>query len=260
MVKAPTQDQIQKMFKCTDTFVDSMNKLDNVVAKLNTAALNLEAEFLQPQRTEHNYESKKRNLEASRKADEEVQRLIDEYEKMVIAINDNISYYNTLITYQTNMGDLTEYYNTTITTDKQKIEALKSKKAIAQRMTTYYKNKDENVSWYNYYLKILYWIISGLLIGFFVYLLFGKAKHKILAKMMEECKDPGRAGKGQGGAIDEMCNKILPTESSNTIQPGPNSDKFPVVKTGITLVFMLLTPYIIQPVVNLVKPYLFPYT
>tara|TARA_B110000046_G_scaffold93228_1_gene101208 strand:+ start:7054 stop:7761 length:708 start_codon:yes stop_codon:yes gene_type:complete len=235
MPKKPelTREQINKMISCNDTFMNSMNKLDKVVIKLNNAALNLEADFIQSPETINNYEYKKRNLEASRKADEEVQMLINEYEDIIKSINDNIHYYNTLITYQTNMDDLTEHYNKSISADKQKIEALKSKKAIAQRMTTYYKKKTENVNWYNYYLNILYWIVFSVIVGCFVYLL---------------------------GTYKTDISGSISSDISGNILTDANGNKHGIKKTGFVAAIMLFTPYILQPIVTLVKPYLYPYT
>ena len=92
-----SKDQIDKILNCQDSFMGKMQELDTVVKKLNTAALQLEADFLQPPEIAANYENKKKNIEASEKADAEIQILMDEYEKIVVAINDNIEYYNTLL-------------------------------------------------------------------------------------------------------------------------------------------------------------------
>jgi hypothetical protein len=182
-----SKDQIDKILNCQDSFMGKMQELDAVVKKLNTAALQLEADFLQPPEIAANYANKKKNIEASEKADAEIKILMDEYEKIVIAINDNIEYYNTLLNYQTNMDDLLNYYYKTIDKDKDTIEKIKSKKAIAQRMTTYYKDKTESVSWYNYYLKYLYWIVLIIIGALFAYFLFGKAKNYALAGIAIKC-------------------------------------------------------------------------
>lgn len=286
-----SKDQIDKILNCQDSFMGKMQELDAVVKKLNTAALQLEADFIQPPEIAANYENKKRNIEASEKADSEIQILIDEYEKIVIAINDNIEYYNTLLNYQTNMDDLVKYYYNTIDKDKDTIEKLKSKKAIAQRMTTYYKNKTDSVNWYNYYLKYLYWIVVIIIGLIFSYLLFGKVKNYALAGIAIKCdkmiKDyrsrninpnsnwvirlcnkskeslkkyfenntlGGGGGEGEAKVRDSSTQTVDDNNSTST-----NYFDYGIKSTGLIFFSLISIPFIILPVINFLRPYFFPY-
>lgn len=263
-----SQAQIHKILNCQDSFMGKMQDLDSVVQKLNTAALQLEADFLQPPEAASNYENKKRNLEASEKADAVVKELIDEFEKMAIAINDNIEYYNTLLNYQTNMDDLTKHYYTTIDKDKEQIEAIESKKAISQRMTTYYRKKTESVSWYNYYLKYLYWIVVIIVGGLFLYLFFGKLKNYALAGIAIKCDNMIKNYKKNGKDLKDnwliqMCEKTKFNLErhfiTNKLGGGTDDTVCGIKSTGLIFSLLIFTPYILLPVMQFIKPYLFPY-
>ena len=114
-----SKDQINKIINCQDSFLGKMQELDKVVKKLNTAALQLEADFLQPPEVTANYENKKKNQEATDRANKEVEKIKREYLLIENTINENIEHYNTLLNYQTNMYDLEKYYYKTINKDKE---------------------------------------------------------------------------------------------------------------------------------------------
>jgi hypothetical protein len=198
------------------------------------------------------------------------------------------------------MDDLTKHYYTTIDKDKEQIEAIESKKAISQRMTTYYRKKTESVSWYNYYLKYLYWIVIIIVGGLFLYLFFGKLKNYALAGIAIKCdnmiKEYERNNKDKkGNWLIRMCEKTkfnlerhfitnnlsggavsfnssatppkkgssaTPTKQGSSATPtkkGDNDVACGIKSTGLIFSLLIFTPYILLPVMQFIKPYLFPY-
>lgn len=256
-----SKDQIDKILNCQDSFLGKMQELDKVVKKLNTAALQLEADFLQPPDITANYQNKKKNQEASERANKEVDAIKDEYLLIEKTINENIEHYNTLLNYQTNMYDLEKYYYKTIDKDKDQIEKIKSKKAIAQRMTSYYKGKTESVSWYNHYLKYLYWAILTSIGILFIYLLFGKFKHIALAVITKKCRDINREhnNDSSGNWVIRLCKKMNTQNESKEITPNVTNNICGIKSTGFLLSLLIFTPYILLPIITFLKPYLYPY-
>ena len=166
------------------------------------------------------------------------------------------------------MDDLTKHYYTTIDKDKEQIEAIESKKAISQRMTTYYRKKTESVSWYNYYLKYLYWIVVIIVGGLFLYLFFGKLKNYALAGIAIKCDNMIKNYKKNGKDLKDnwliqMCEKTkINLERhfiTNKLGGGNNNTVCGIKSTGLIFSLLIFTPYILLPVMQFIKPYLFPY-
>jgi len=256
-----SKNQIDKILNCQDSFLGKMQELDKVVKKLNTAALQLEADFLHPPEVAANYQNKKKNQEAAEKANKEVDEIKKEYLLIEKTINENIEHYNTLLNYQTNMYDLEKYYYKTIDKDKDQIEKIKSKKAIAQRMASYYKDKTDSVSWYNYYLKYFYWAILISIGILFVYLLSGKFKHIAFAIITNKCRNINVENKNNSGGnwVMRFCKKISNQNKSKERTPNVTNNICGIKSTAFLLFLLIFTPHILIPTITFLKPYLYPY-
>ena len=55
---------------------------------------------------------------------------------------------------------------------RSKIQDILSNKAIANRMSTYYQNKDNTALWYRKYLGYAYWTVIAILIILIIYDLY----------------------------------------------------------------------------------------
>lgn len=259
-----SENQIKKILNCQDSFLGKMQELDKAAKKLNRAAVQLEADFLQPPEVKANYENKVKNQKAVEKATKEVDAIKKEFMLINNAINDNIGHYNTLLKYQTNMDDLEKYYYKTIDKNKNQVEKINSKKAISQRMASYYKDKTETASWYNYYLKYLYWAVLTAIGILYIYLLFGKLKHIAFIVISNKCKDISMEYKKTGKDLSSnwiirLCKKTNIKTNANKKNTNKTTNLCGIKSTEFILLLLTLTPYILLPIITFLKPYIYPY-
>ena len=162
-----TQAQINQLLNCQDMLKASLQGLAKATKNLNQATIKVEKENagLVPTSRGSPYYKKIQNSQAAKDAANAIDKIVQKYKADVERIENNIKMFESQIVYQKRMEDLINYYKNNIKTDKKKIQDLRSNKAIANRMATFYQDRDNTALWYRKYLRGGYWTVIVILLS-----------------------------------------------------------------------------------------------
>ncbi len=162
-----SQEQMKKrrIDKLRTDMINAQNKLQNSPEELKRAE---RAFYLETEGSTY-YSNMQRD-----KFKKEAQGQVDTWNKelvngMISTISNSIPYYKSQQTYSKNVDDVYKNYDSKLSDLKQKIYDTEQTKNINQRMGEFYYNNTEEVDWWTYYLKLLYYalfIISVLIFLF----------------------------------------------------------------------------------------------
>jgi len=283
-----TKAQMNQLLNCQDTLKSSFQELATATKKLNQTRLNLEKEAAgeTPTSRGSTFYNNIHNEQALKDAHGVVKKLIKQFGADMARIEKNIGFLNSQTIYERRMSDLTNYYRDNISQDRQSTEAEKSKRAIANRMTTYYSRKDESIHSVTHYMSYIYWIVFALIVGVFC---FSFVKGGYLRSSYETIKAVGRRVKGNvrkdltGGALSrapwrrrrtswrsprtswkypgKLTFNIKPKASTPVIQKAKIAEPYggSLMSSGALLLAFLLIPKLFMPVIMFLKPLFLPY-
>ena len=268
-----TTEQINKLLNCQDMLQASLRGLATATKKLNQATANIAKEATGGSISSRGspYYKKIHNSQAAKDASKTIDDIVLRYEEDMNRILTNLKFLESQIIYQEKMQDLIAYYKGNISTDKSKIQDILSNEAIANRMSTYYQNKDDTAVWYRKYLEYAYWIVITILVILIIYGLYKEdylhnAYHATVAAF-QITKDKIQK---KTSKIDKQANN-LPAGGGNRKRihrGGENAEadvgdlkdsKNPISRSAGLLTLLLIVPYIVKPLISLLKPILFPY-
>jgi len=276
-----TKAQINKLLNCQDMMKSSLQGLAVATKKLNQATANVEKENAGLALTSRGsaYYKKHHNSQKAKDAANKVDAIINKYEEHLVRIESNLQFLESQITYQDKMNDLINYYKNNISDDKSKIETVRSNKAIANRMSTYYQDKDDSAIWYRKYLRVGYWSVIIVLCIIILYSLYKgqymKNAYHATAAAISIAKDHIKTAKDKAikakTAAQEAAKKNS-EKARRSVLVGGNKDYHDaahrsLLRTKTTLPYstsllllLLLTPYVVEPIISVLKPIFFPYT
>ena len=105
--------------------------------------------------------------QAISKADERIRRMKRAYAAYTAKLERNIDYLQSLISYNSQASSLIKYYKDRLRTAGEEATALESETNVANRLSTFYNNREKSVDPWIYYLRIIYWaVFCGLLFLF----------------------------------------------------------------------------------------------
>jgi len=249
-----TQAQINQMLNCQDMLKASLQGLAKATKDLNQATIKVEKENagLVPTSRGSAYYNKIHNSQAAKDASTTIDNIVQKYKTDIERIENNIKIFESQIAYQKRMQDLINYYKNNIKTDKKKIQDLRSNKAIANRMATFYQEKDNTALWYRKYLRGGYWTVIIILCIVILYDLIAGGYVT--------------AGYHRGvGAFHRARAWVGKGKHATSVQVGGNSPALSsdkgesLIKSSYILALLLIIPYLVRPVINALKSVLFPY-
>jgi len=249
-----TQAQINQLLNCQDMLKASLQGLAKATKNLNQATIKVEKENagLVPTSRGSPYYKKIQNSQAAKDAANAIDKIVQKYKADVERIENNIKMFESQIVYQKRMEDLINYYKNNIKTDKKKIQDLRSNKAIANRMATFYQDRDNTALWYRKYLRGGYWTVIIILCIVILYHLTAggyvtAGYHRSVAAFH---RTRARFGKGKP-ATSAQVGGNSPAQSTNRGES--------IIKSSYILSLLLILPYLIVPVVKALKSVFFPY-
>lgn len=150
---------MDKILNCQDQLQSSLEGLVKATKKFNEQSLKLEKQSAGlPTSTRgspyYNMVYKKKALNA---ANNTIDKIVKDYTVDLAAIDKNIGILKSQQTYQKRMNDLIAYYKQNISTDQKQIADEKSKRAIANRMSTFYNDKTQTSKKVKTYTSYIYW-------------------------------------------------------------------------------------------------------
>jgi len=266
-----TQAQINQMLNCQDMLHDSLQGLAVATKKMNQATEQMKKENAGMATTSRGsaYYKKIQNSQAAKDAANTIDKLVQKYEENVQRVAANIRIFKSQIAYQRNMEQLIQYYNNNITKDKSRIQDIESNEAIANRMSTYYNKKDDTAVWYRKYLRTGYWIVVGvlsiiILFGLFTGNYMHEAYHATKAAY-QMARDHLTSKKGTSKSVASEKNQkggfmqdTLNIDNAKREEWKEHSQSTISTSIGV-LILLLVVPFLVQPIISLLKPVLFPY-
>ncbi len=99
---------------------------------------------------------KKKALNAANKT---IDKIVKDYTVDLAAIDKNMGILRSQAIYQKRMNDLIAYYKQNISSDQRQIADERGKRAIANRMSTFYNDKTQTSKIVKSYAKYIYWIL-----------------------------------------------------------------------------------------------------
>ena len=197
-----TKAELIKMMSCQDKIKAGLDGLAKATYKLNQAREDLVKQS-DGSATRSSYNKKIKQSQAAKNAAAKVDKITKKYNELIDQIKQHIGILESQILYKNNMQDLIQYYKKNITNDKSKIQEIESKRAISNRMTTYYHTKDEDAIWYRKYLKYGYWIAIIAVICMVLYVLWSgnyihqaffamKASYELIRDNIKSDKEPDK--------------------------------------------------------------------
>ena len=286
MPKQPTltKAQINKLLNCQDMMKSSLQGLAVATKKLNQATANVEKENAGLALTSRGsaYYKKHHNSQKAKDAANKVDAIINKYEEHLVRIESNLQFLQSQLSYKDKMDDLINYYKNNIREDKSKIETVRSNKAIANRMSTYYQDKDDTAVWYRKYLRIGYWGVIIVLCLIVLYSLYKgqymkNAYHATAAAIsiakdhIKSAKDKALKAKAAAQEAAKETAKKNAEKARRSVQVGGNKEDHDAAHRSLTraqttlpysfslLLLLLLTPYVVEPIISFLKPIFFPY-
>jgi hypothetical protein len=156
-----SKEDMDKILNCQDQLQSSLEGLLKATKKFNEESLKLEKQSAGlPSTTRgslhYNKLQKKKALNA---ANNIIDKIIKDYTVDLAAIDKNIGILKSQEIYEKRMKDLISYYKQNISHDQKEIIEEKSKRAIANRMSTFYNNKDQTSLTVKKYTSYIYWTI-----------------------------------------------------------------------------------------------------
>ena len=167
-------DQMKKVGDQAQTLVKSVNKLSTQLTEINKKRLENE-QYLALGKHGPWY-SKVAERQAKKEAEKKVARMIKNYQVDVSKLRRNINYLQALLHYNEQSTDLFNFYTEQINSAEQKIKELHGQTNVANRLSTFYHKKDDNTSPWNYYLRIIYWIVFSVISVLFLKKLYRSYK------------------------------------------------------------------------------------
>ena len=166
---------MDKILNCQDQLQSSLEGLVKATKKFNEQSLKLEKQSAGlPTSTRgspyYNMVYKKKALNA---ANNTIDKIVKDYTVDLAAIDKNIGTLKSQQTYQKRMNDLIAYYKQNISNDQREIADEKSKRAVANRMSTFYNEKTQTSKTVKSYTSYIYWgifffALAGLLRAIFM--------------------------------------------------------------------------------------------
>ena len=156
-----SKEDMNKILNCQDQLQSSLEGLVKATKKFNEESMKLEkqsAGLPSTTRGSQYYDmiQKKNALKA---ANETIDKIIKDYTVDLAAIDKNIGILKSQQIYEKRMNDLIDYYKQNISHDQKEIADEKGKRAIANRMSTFYNNKDQTSKTVKKYTRYIYWSI-----------------------------------------------------------------------------------------------------
>ena len=274
-----TKAQINQLLNCQDMLKDSLQGLAVATKKMNQATDQIKKENAGIASTSRGsaYYKKIHNSQAAKDAANTIDKLVQKYEENISRIAANIRIFDSQLAYQKNMQELIQYYKNNITKDKSRIQSIESNEAIANRMSTYYQKKEGDAVWYRKYLRTGYWIVVvilsiiilfGLFSGGYMYEAYDAtksayemARDHFKAKKTDTNKDNMSGGADEIKDSDEQRHFLdNMREKLSEFQERAKGHSQATIVTSISiLVLLLVVPFLVQPVISVLKPILFPY-
>lgn len=156
-----SKQDLDKLLNCSDQLASTFNAF-----KLATKKLNDEREKVKkqasgiPSTTKGSaYYNNIQNNKALNKANSVIDNLVKQFSVDMSNIGRNLGMLNSQVIYKKRLSDLVNYYKTNIESDKTNIQRLRSRNAIANRMSTFYNDNSEWSEGIRKYVIYLYWPI-----------------------------------------------------------------------------------------------------
>jgi hypothetical protein len=155
------QDQLQStlagLVKATKSFQDASDKVEKEAAGFPIT------------KRGSDYYQRIQDKKALNAANITIDKITKDYTADISAIKKNIGILKSQEIYQKRIKDLVKYYKQNISSDQKQIADEKSKRAIANRMSTFYNDKSETSKTVKKYTSYLYWGIFIISLIFLIY-------------------------------------------------------------------------------------------
>ena len=169
-----TKQDLDKLLNCSDQLQSTFASFKTATKKLNDEREKVKKQAVGiPTSTRGStYYNNVQNKKALNQANKVIDNLVKQFSVDVSNIKKNIGVLRSQGIYEKRLNDLVNYYKQNIDDDKIEIEREQSKKAIANRMSTFYTDNTDYAADIKKYLMYLYWpilIISSVLLIYNVY-------------------------------------------------------------------------------------------
>ena len=161
----PEQIKENKIKELKDNMINAKNRVENSPGELEKA----EKDYYLAAHGSTYYSTIKRN-----RYEKEAQRQVSAWNKELInpsmdSIENSIHFYNSQRNYAKNVEDVYNNYSNKLNEVKRKIYNTENEKNVNERMGQFYFDNTESVESFNYYLKILYYILIGISVFLFIF-------------------------------------------------------------------------------------------
>ena len=169
-----TKQDLDKLLNCSDQLQSTFASFKTATKKLNDERekVKKQAAGIPTSTRGSSYYNNVQNKKALNQANKVIDNLVKQFSVDVSSIKKNIGVLRSQGIYEKRLNDLVNYYKQNIDNDKVEIEREQSKKAIANRMSTFYTDNTDSAADIKKYLMYLYWpilIISSVLLIYNVY-------------------------------------------------------------------------------------------
>jgi len=253
-----TKKDIQKILSCQNTLRNSLENLSTTTKKLNATSVDLEKKLSGVPKYQKNtpYEKNDQNNAALQYANNEIDKITQQFLKDIKIIEQNLGILNSQEIYLKRINELVEYYKKNISDDKLEIEKDTAKKSIANRLSTFYNANENTAKTVNKYTIYVYWTIFGLVSLILLYnaamggaltMLYHKSVD-VVAKGIKVVKGV-KVAKETTVAKNKPKTSVLVGGSKYSLQP------WIIILFALLLGYFIIVPHIIKPF----SPYIMKY-
>ena len=166
-----TKADMNKILNCQDQLQSTLAGLANATKNFQDASDKIEKEaggFPTTARGS-NYYQRVQDKKALNAANTTIDKITKDYTTDIASIDQNIGVLRSQEIYKKRIKDLIGYYKKNISSDQKQIADEKSKRAVANRMSTFYNDKSETSKTVKKYTSYIYWGIFILALIMLIY-------------------------------------------------------------------------------------------